>query len=55
MSSYGGVFLTQGSNPCLLWLQLCKRIIFFLPLSHWGSLGYSAWSLKELDTTVTKQ
>ena len=28
---------------------------FFLPLSHWGSLGYSAWGLKELDTTVTKQ
>ena len=28
-----GVFLTQGSNPCLLLILLCRRILY--PLCHW--------------------
>ena len=28
-----GIFLTQGSNPCLLCLLHCRRILY--PLSHW--------------------
>ena len=27
-----GIFLTQGSNPCLLWLLHCRHS---LPLIHW--------------------
>ena len=30
-----GIFLTQGSNQCLLWLQHCRWILY--PLSHGGS------------------
>ena len=28
------VFLTQGSNPCLLLILLCRRILY--PLCHWN-------------------
>lgn len=30
-----GIFLTQGSNPCLLCLLHCGRILYLL--NHWGS------------------
>ena len=30
-----GIFLTQGSNPHLLWLLHCRWILS--PMSHWGS------------------
>ena len=31
------IFPTQGSNPCLLCLLHCRKILY--PLSHQGSLG----------------
>ena len=33
---FQGIFLTQGSNPCLLCLLHCRQILY--PLSHRGSI-----------------
>ena len=35
ISSSQGIFLIQGSNPHLLCLLYCRKILH--PLSHWGS------------------
>ena len=44
-----GIFLTQGSNPCLLrLLQLPHWQADSLPLSHWGSPSYLHVSLMDM-------
>ena len=40
-----GIFPTQGSNPCLLCLLQCRRILY--PLSHLGSPWWILHSNKE--------
>ena len=54
-SSSKVIFLTQGSNPCLLWLLTCRWILYLL--NHWGSISVSvlccASSLSHVQLFVT--
>ena len=40
------VFLTQGSNQCLLWLPNCRQILHHR--SHWGSPLYLRWASRKV-------
>ena len=42
-----GVFLTQGSNPCLLWLLHCRRILY-----HWATREACIYVVQLDPTTV---
>ena len=44
-----GIFPTQGSNLCVLYLLHCSRII--LPLSHWGFPSYVTSNLLNPSTS----
>ena len=43
-----GIFLTQGSNPCLLHLLHCRHILY--PLSHLGSPYSEVGTLNTIQT-----
>ena len=39
-----GIFLTQGLNPCLLWLLHCKQILY-----HWATREAHSTSLSDIN------